>query len=147
VHSEYALAVNRIGERSGHLWQNRFFSCPLDEAHLITALRYVDLNPVRANLVAQASDWPWSSAGGHTMERAGDAVLDWRWREWLRFWDCGEWRDLLLAATPDSEPDLIRQATRTGAPLGSQEFIRLLESRAGRRLRVRPRGRPRKNGV
>src|SRR5258708_2652033 len=62
VHSEYALALNRAEGRSGHLWQNRFFSCPLDESHLRAALRYTDLNPVRAGLAEMPSDWPWPSA-------------------------------------------------------------------------------------
>ena len=37
----------------------------MDEAHLMTAIRYVELNPVKAQLVARAEDWPWSSAGAH----------------------------------------------------------------------------------
>jgi putative transposase len=57
AHSEYALARNRADGRSGHLWQNRFFSCPLDSSHLMAALRYTDLNPVRAALCLQAWDW------------------------------------------------------------------------------------------
>ena len=76
VHSQYALALHRAEGRSGHLWQNRYFSCPLDESHLIAALRYTDLNPVRAGLAARPWDWPWSSARTHTAEHAGDAVLD-----------------------------------------------------------------------
>jgi putative transposase len=44
-------------QRSGHLWQNRFFSCPLDEGHLWTALRYVELNPVRVGVVRKAEDY------------------------------------------------------------------------------------------
>jgi putative transposase len=50
--SEYALAWNRTRGGSGHLWQNRFFSCALDETHAVRALRYVELNPVRAGLAA-----------------------------------------------------------------------------------------------
>src|SRR4051812_9724029 len=62
THSDYALAVNASSTRTGHLWQNRFFSCPMDEGHAWRALRYVDLNPVRAGLVGTAWEWPWSSA-------------------------------------------------------------------------------------
>jgi hypothetical protein len=82
AHSEYALARNRAGGRSGHLWQNRFFSCPLNFSHLIAALRYVDLNPVRAGLCLQAWDWPWSSASAHILEPAVDATLDPQWAEY-----------------------------------------------------------------
>jgi len=63
THAEYALAFNRSEGRSGHLWQNRFFSCPLDRDHLAQAQLYVELNPVRAGLVDEAWQWGWSSAG------------------------------------------------------------------------------------
>jgi putative transposase len=53
THWRYAMRFNRLHRRSGHLWQNRFYSCPLGPSHLATALAYVDLNPVRARLVAQ----------------------------------------------------------------------------------------------
>jgi putative transposase len=79
THSEYALALNHSNQRSGHLWQNRFYSCPLDAAHLEEVLRYVDLNPVRAGLAAAARDWPWSSARRHCAEAAVDTVLDCDW--------------------------------------------------------------------
>src|ERR1035438_793046 len=72
VHSEFALAVNRSQGCSGHVWQGRFFSCPMDEEHLRAAMRYVELNPVRAKLVATAWEWPWSSAQAHIR----DGTLD-----------------------------------------------------------------------
>ena len=142
VHSEYALGFNRVDGRTGHLWQNRFFSCPLDESHLITALRYIDLNPVRAGLAAKPWDWPWSSARAHTLEHARDPVLDCGWAAYCGHWDYGEWKDLLLAEMPHDESTAVRQATQTGSPLGSREFVGQLERQAGRRLRVFPRGRP-----
>src|SRR5437764_5697439 len=43
THAEYALALNQSEKRSGHLWQNRFFSCPLDASHLENAIQYVEL--------------------------------------------------------------------------------------------------------
>jgi putative transposase len=58
THSEYALALNYAQGRSGHVWQNRFFSCPLEESHLLRALRYVELNPVRAELASAPDGWP-----------------------------------------------------------------------------------------
>jgi len=62
VHGRYAQAWNASRQRSGHLWQNRCFSCPLAEDHLWTALRYVEQNPVRA-LLASPEEYPASSAG------------------------------------------------------------------------------------
>jgi putative transposase len=75
THAEYAQAVNRSRSRTGHLWQNRFFSCPLDPSHLENVMRYVDLNPVRAGLTDAAWEWPWSSARVHCVPGAGDLVL------------------------------------------------------------------------
>jgi putative transposase len=56
THWRYAIRFNRLHRPSGHLWQNRFYSCPLGSAHLATALAYVDLNPMRAGLATNATD-------------------------------------------------------------------------------------------
>jgi len=144
THSEYALALNRGHGRSGHVWQNRFFSCPLDESHCWSALRYVEMNPVRAGLASAPSGWPWSSARAHTVERTLDPVLDCRWVEYFGGWDYGEWREILSAGVASGESDSIRRATYVGEPLGSREFVEALERQAGRRLRVLSRGRPQK---
>src|SRR4030042_765949 len=53
-HWLYTQYVNRLHGRSGHLWQNRFYSCALDEEHLVAARAYAERNPVRAKLVKQA---------------------------------------------------------------------------------------------
>jgi len=144
THSEYALALNRAGQRSGHLWQNRFFSCPLDQSHLVAALRYIEMNPVRAGLAARAWEWPWSSARAHAFAGAADPVLHPGWAEYLGYWDAAEWRDILLAGAPEAECCALRRATLAGEPLGSGEFVARLECQLGRRLRVLDRGRPRR---
>ena len=54
VHGRFASYWNAANRSSGHVWQGRFYSCPLDEKHLWEALRYVELNPVRASLVGRA---------------------------------------------------------------------------------------------
>lgn len=140
THAEYALALNQSEKRSGHLWQNRFFSCPLDAAHLENAMRYVELNPVRAGLTAMPWDWPWSSARAHSLHGASDAVLDGS-RD-LDAWDYAGWKQSLLAGISQAECNSIRRATHTGEPLGSYAFLRQLERHAGRRLQVLARGRP-----
>src|SRR5215831_9314990 len=65
THGRYAAYWNARQCCSGHVWQGRFYSCPLDDAHLWTALRYVELNPVRAGVVDAAERWRWSSAASH----------------------------------------------------------------------------------
>ncbi len=64
THNIYARHLNALRRRSGHLWQNRFYSAPLDRSHLLRALRYVDLNPVRARLVERAEDYRWPKGDG-----------------------------------------------------------------------------------
>ena len=59
THGRYAQYLNVRCLRCGHLWQNRFYSCPMDNEHLWTALRYVELNPVRAGLTEKAEDFAW----------------------------------------------------------------------------------------
>jgi len=65
LHMRYAQRINREHGWDGHLWQGRFFSCPLDEIYMWAAVRYVERNPVRAGLVRRAEDYDWSSAAGH----------------------------------------------------------------------------------
>jgi len=143
AHAEYAAALNQAERRSGHLWQNRFFSCPLDGAHLENAMRYVELNPVRAGLVAMPWAWPWSSARAHCSKGASDVLLDWRDGA-LDDWHYASWKEGLRSGLSDGELHEVRRATQTGEPLGSQEFLKQLERQAGRRLRVGARGRPAK---
>ncbi len=68
VHGRYAQYYNARSGRTGHLWQNRFFACLLDSAHLWAALAYVERNPVRAAIVPWPADYPWSSAAAHLLE-------------------------------------------------------------------------------
>lgn len=65
THGRYASYWNARHRSSGHVWQGRFYSCPLDDSHLWIALRYLELNPVGAALVSQAELWPWSSVAVH----------------------------------------------------------------------------------
>ena len=61
LHRRYTGYINARKRTTGHLWQGRYGSVAMDEAHFVTALRYIALNPVRARLVARAEDWHWSS--------------------------------------------------------------------------------------
>ena len=75
LHMRYAQRVNRQQGWSGHLWQGRFFSSPLDDAYLWTAMRYVECNPVRAGRVQRAEDYRWSSAAAHCIGQS-DSLLN-----------------------------------------------------------------------
>jgi putative transposase len=138
----YAQYVNRLHGRSGHLWQNRFFSCPVDEDHFWTALAYVELNPRRAGLAQKAWEYPWSSAAAPCGRGPAAGLLDMaHWGDHPRWQD---WTEALTAGLPDSTVTDLRNYTATGRPLGSDSFIARLECAIGRRLRRLPIGRPKK---
>src|SRR3954469_18455587 len=62
VNSIYARLFNEKYGQRGYVWQDRFYSSPLDEHHFWSAIRYVERNPVRAKMVTRAEDYEWSSA-------------------------------------------------------------------------------------
>jgi putative transposase len=139
THVDYARWLNLRRGQTGHVWQNRFFSCPMDERHQWEALRYVACNPVRAGLVTEAPDWRWSSAAAHTggIDRWG--FLD--MAEWERRWTAGRWREALGGGIDDAALwERIREATRTGRPAAGEEFVKRLEVERRRRLRPQKRG-------
>lgn len=142
THGRYAAYWNATHRSSGHVWQGRFYSCPLDEVHLWEALRYTELNPVRACLVAKAENWEWSSASPHCGTTRANAYL--AMEPWQARWSVCAWRTFLQAGEGQSELSAIRNCTYTGRPLGTKEFIRSLEKETNRSLTVQKRGRPRK---
>ena len=137
----YTQYINRFHKRSGHLWQNRFFSCALDDEHLWTALAYIERNPVRTKAVRFAWEYTWSSAGPHTGSLENDTLLD--LETWRSFWDDSAWKDF-LGTRGDDEIGRIRLCTNRGRPLGSDSFMSKIEKAAGYRLRPLPIGRPKK---
>ncbi len=128
AHRRYTRFVNERENWRGHLWQSRFASFPMDEAHLFACVRYVELNPVRAGLVARPEQWPWSSARAHLglAEDRLTALAPMRSR-------VEDWRALLDSGLGDEERDAIRACERSGRPLGGP-------------APAKPRGRPRKQG-
>ena len=142
THFLYAQYVNRMHGRSGHLWQNRFESCVLDQPHLRNALIYVERNPVRARMLRRAWEYPWSSAAAHVGGADATGLLD--LRAWRTRHDEDDWREGLQRREDDDLLAAIRLTTHRGRPLATDKFISKLESTLGRRLRPLPGGRPRK---
>ncbi len=142
THLRYTQLLNAREGWKGHLWQNRFFSAPLDEIYRWRVLRYIELNPYRAGMVAAPEDYPWSSAAVHLGLRDAPPWLD--MTEWANCWTPGTWRAYLNERT-DAETDLtiIRGQTNLCRPIGSQSFIQHLEEQTGRCLHVGQVGRPR----
>ena len=139
THGRYAAYWNARQSSSGHVWQGRFYSCPLDDSHLWTALRYVELNPVRAGMAAAAAQWKWSSVAAHCGASLAAPLLE--MDLWRKRWTAAEWRSYLAAGESSAEVAALRQFTHTGRPLGSTAFVAGLEQSTLRLLALRKRGR------
>jgi putative transposase len=142
THGRYASYWNARQSSTGHVWQGRFYSCPLDDPHLWAGLRYAEMNPVRAGMVSTAIEWPWSSAAAHCNPEVRDAMLD--MEPWQRRWTPARWSEYLAAGESLTELNGLRQCTHTGRPLGTVGFIAALEQATSRRLAPRNGGRPKK---
>jgi len=140
LHLRYAQHVQRTQSVTGRIWHDRFFSCPLDESHYWAAVRYVERNPVRAGLVAEAESYPWSSAAGHCGLRPDPLVKSQAERTDV----IGDWSAWLRTGLDDDQMATLRLSTRTGRPAGKAAFVADLEERLGRRLAPQRGGRPRK---
>lgn len=143
AHGRYASYWNARQAATGHVWQGRFCSCPLDESHLWTALRYVELNPVRAAMVEKAEMWRWSSAAAHCGAASPDAIL--AMEQWRRRWSSREWIRFLAAGESHGDLTALRQCTHTGRPLGAPDFVAALEKSTSRPLAPRRAGRHKKS--
>jgi len=146
AHRRYTRHVNfREGWR-GFLFQGRFASYPMDDTHVMAAVRYVENNPVAAGMVAGAGGWPWSSARSHLAGRrsAADPLTDIaalrdhvpNWRALLRHG--GEAGGVDSAG--EAVLDAIEARLRTGRPLAAPDWIAAQEAALGRRLSPARRG-------
>lgn len=142
THHRYTQYINRLHGRSGHLWQNRFYSCALDELHLWRALAYVERNPVRAGWVRRAWTYAWSSAAAHTGKAAAPPWLD--MGLWTQTWQPAGWEQILRDREDEAMLGRIRLNTHRGRPLATDRVLAKLEHLLGRRLRSLPVGRPKK---
>jgi putative transposase len=147
VGQNYVQAFNYRHARCGILWQGRFKSCLVDtERYLLTVMRYIELNPVRAAMAASPQDYRWSSVHTH-LGLACDSLLT------------PHPLYLALASTPDERHAIYRTWLREGMTdddlarirlhvnqervLGDERFQRMVEKTLGRPVSCRPSGRPR----
>jgi putative transposase len=140
VHGRYSQYYNARYERSGHLWQNRYFACLLGPKHLWAALAYVEQNPIRAGLVNAPEEYCWSSATAHLTGRDVTGIVDLDW--WRKEYNGtrAEWAGVLGSFDRESVKAL-RQCTHAGRPYGEAEFVSSLSERFERHWAP---GRPRK---
>jgi putative transposase len=136
AHRSYTRHINfREGWR-GHLWQERFHSCVMDERHLMAAVRYIEQNPVRAQLCSTPADWPWSSVHAH-LQGADDALTSVA----PMLERVSNWHHYLATTDSDEQLKTLRQKSRSGRPAGDKRFIEHLERTTGLTLHKRKPGR------
>jgi putative transposase len=137
----YTQYLNQKLKQGGRIWQNRFFSCIVeDDAYLWTVARYIENNPVKAGLANRAENYRWSSAKTHINDTKDDLLTEPSWlslnnrKAYARF----------ISQEDEQTENLLRKATRTGRPFGSDLFIEKMELQLNQVLRLSKPGRPRK---
>jgi len=139
THKKYTWEINSRNKWKGFLWQGRFLSYPMDEKYLYLCVRYIERNPVRAGIVDRAEDYPWSSARAHILGY-GDKLLS----PFYLINEIKNWRAYLAGSEKEEEIDIFKKNEISCRPLGSEEFIQKIEAKIGRKISLRPKGRPKK---
>lgn len=123
----------------GHLYQGRFKSFPVqDEAYYYTVMRYIESNPVRAEIVTKAEDWSWSS---FTVRQGYECPFD------LSNGPVdlpSNWNKLIDEPIGEKELDKLNYSIKRGAPLGHSGWAKETALKMGLESSLRPRGRPKK---
>lgn len=149
--SKYARLANQRWGRSGSLFEGRFRSSLVEsDAYFVACMRYIDLNPVRAGLVRNPGDYPWSSfrrnAGmaplaplvpGESYLALGQMPED-RGKRYL---------ELCEAGIPEHQLHCIRESARKCRALGDPSFVKEIERRSSRAQALHPPGRPGKSSL
>lgn len=136
VHRIYAGHIHKREKRTGHFWQGRFGCVAMDEEHLVAALAYAALNPVRAKLAGRAEDWRWSAVHAYRNSGKGDGVVDYRKvKPYLEAVN-----QIIEAGEEDARFKTLRQSETTGRPIGNEEFLNAAEKQTGRSLKQGKRG-------
>lgn len=130
----YSQYFNKKYNRTGHLWESRFYSGLIDrDSYLLSACRYIERNPVRAQLVKNPLDYEWSSVGVNTGVIVKSFIEPiWHWEQERK-----EYFEFLMRGDDSWEENRaqkIRKATYTGRPLGSEEFCQRIENTLGRKV-------------
>ena len=142
----YVQYYNYTYQRSGTLWEGRYKSCVVqDDLYLLECYRYIELNPVRAGMVAQPRDYSWSSYKVNIYERESAMCTP-----HPRYLELGQderergkvYREFVLSGVDDENINQIRLMTNSGMVLGSERFMDEIESLCGRRVRAKKAGRP-----
>ena len=141
--------ANKLEGRTGTLWEGRYKSSPVSSnEYLLACCRYIELNPVRAGIVADPEDYQWSSY--HFKVNPDNTI--WFYLDPL-FQELGQnenerakkYREWIKGTIPEGEWDWIRQAVQRGQLTGSRRFVDEIAQKIERRIELRGQGRPKKN--
>ncbi|MFH1867753.1 MAG: transposase [Candidatus Omnitrophota bacterium] len=135
THRNYTRMINFRERWRGYLWQGRFSSYVLDEQYLLSATRYILLNPVRAKIVERPWDYKWSSAQHHLKIKT-DPLISEKFLSTL----IDDWKEFLQAEVEQKIVSMLRLHEGTGRPLGNVAFIEKLEKILGRSLKKKKPG-------
>jgi len=138
--TSHVRRYHRHYKGSGHVWQGRFKAFPVqDDEHFLTALRYIERNPLRAKLVQRSQDWEWSSL--KPSQRSGPVGL-------LSDGPVAkptQWTRIVNGVETEEELKALRQSVDRGTPFGEASWQASTAVELGIEASIRPRGRPRLN--
>lgn len=141
----YAQYLNRVYRRSGSVWEGRFKASLIQaEEYLLVCYRYIELNPVRADMVRDPGEYRWSSYRWHGLGVSNELITDHPLYTGLAADETERragYRALFRAHLDDDALDEIRKASNRCLPLGSDRFREQVEAALGRRVGLRQRGR------
>ena len=135
THRRYTRMVNFRENWKGYLWQGRFASYPLDKNWLLRAAAYIELNPVKAGMVKNPWDYPWSSVHAHLAGKDSKGII----HPGKLLTLAGDWKTYLRDAKGEEIKEFEKHE-RTGRPLGEDSFIDKAERLLQRELRKKKPG-------
>ena len=150
IAQKYTQYINKIYKRTGALWEGRFKSSLVSkDNYLLACSRYIEMNPVRANIVKDPKGYRWSSYRYKIGQKEGETFLDLD----PLYMDLGRdkierqryYQEWFKKSIPTQEWDLIRKTINKNGIFGSTQFKEKMEKLLGRKLEIRERGRPRKD--
>jgi len=148
VGRRYVQYFNYTYKRTGTLWEGRYKATVIDsDQYLLTCMRYIELNPVRADMVKKPNEYSWSSYAVNAEGKTSKLVKS---HDVYRKLDVSEeerqsaYRQLFRLTIDKSDLDALREATNKGWVLGGDRFRAEIERLSGRRSVAKPRGRPKK---
>jgi putative transposase len=146
VGRRYVQNFNHVYGRTGTLWEGRYKSTLIDsERYLLTCMRYIEMNPVRAEMLAHPGDYPWSSYRANAQGNPDVLIVPHSlYRSLGRTNEERQsaYRQLFRAQISKADVDAIRDATNKGWALGDSRFSAKIEALTKRRAMPLPRGRP-----